>query len=85
VIATSIREATCQGLQFSFGVHPVCVPERPRDDAAATRALLAELGVEGRLALVARSAEGADAGYSSHLDIIDLESSPAPARRSPSA
>jgi len=31
IAAVSSEEATCQGLQFSYGVSPVHAPERPRD------------------------------------------------------
>ncbi len=74
VIALAFDEATCQALQFSYGVHPVCERAPPIDRPAYVRALLAGLGIEGRLALVARSTDQADAGFSSHLDILDLES-----------
>ncbi len=74
VVALSADEATCQSLQFSYGVHAVHETRSPEDRPAYARALLEELGIDGRLALLARSSGLADAGYTSHLDIIDLES-----------
>jgi pyruvate kinase len=52
IVALSADPAACQGLAFTYGVHPVHVPDEPADWEPFVRGWLAEHGVEARRILL---------------------------------
>jgi pyruvate kinase len=75
IVAVSSLEATCQGLQFSFGVFPVCEPDHPEDWKGYTRDWLGRHGVEGDLVLLTEGPSSKHPETNHRLEIIDLKSS----------
>jgi len=71
-IAVSPHEATCRGLQFSYGVHAIHLPEAADDWSAFARAFLAEHGVAGRIALLAEGPSARNPNANNRMEIIDL-------------
>ena len=72
VIAVSSREATCQQLQFSSGVHPVCEAEHPEKWNTYVSDWLKTHGIEGKLALVTEGPSRTHPDANNRLEIIDL-------------
>jgi pyruvate kinase len=75
IVAVSSQEATCQRLQFSSGVYPVCEGEHPDDWKIYVASWLKARGISGKLAVVTEgpSSRYPDANY--RLEIVDLASS----------
>jgi len=71
-IAASPHEATCRGLQFSYGVHAVHVPETPDDWSTFARTFLAEHGITGRIALLIEGPSARNPDANNRMEIIDL-------------
>ncbi len=77
IIAPSRDEATCQKLQFSFGIYPVSVPAQgvlasPEERQTYTRQWLEQYGVEGDLVLLIEGSGTLKAQDTERIDIIDL-------------
>jgi pyruvate kinase len=72
VIAVSSQEATCQHLQFSSGVYPVCEAEHPETWNAYVANWLKAHGVEGKLAIVTEGPSGKRPDTNNRLEIVDL-------------
>jgi len=73
IIAVSSQEPTCQSLQFSYGVHPVCAAGHPVDWTEHIREWVRSHGIEGELAILT---EGPSAEYpntNNRMEIIDLK------------
>ena len=72
IVAASSQEATCQRLQFSYGVHPVYEPGHPDDWNANVREWLRGHEVEGNLVVLTEgpSSKRPDTNH----QIIDLGS-----------
>jgi pyruvate kinase len=71
-IAASPHEATCRGLQFSYGVHALHLPEQPDDWSEFARAFLAEHGIGGRIALLTEGPSARNPHANNRMEIIDL-------------
>ncbi len=72
IIAVSSQEPTCQSLQFSYGVYPVCEAGHPVDWTDHIRSWVRSHGIEGELAILT---EGPSAEYpntNNRMEIIDL-------------
>lgn len=72
IIAISPNEATCQALQFSYGVYPVYQQYRPTNWEKFARDWLAEHNLHGRLALLTQGSGTGVTGYSNRIGFIDL-------------
>jgi pyruvate kinase len=73
IIAVSSLEPTCQSLQFSYGVYPVCSAAHPADWTDHIRQWVRSHGIEGELAILT---EGPSAEYpntNNRMEIIDLK------------
>ena len=73
IIAVSSEEPTCQTLQFSYGVYPVCAAGHPVDWTDHIRAWVRSHGIQGELAILT---EGPSAEYpntNNRMEIIDLK------------
>ena len=75
-VAVSVHEATCQALQFSYGVHAVQVTEPPDDWSAFARGFLAEHGISGRIALLTEGPSARNPHANNRMEIIDLTQRP---------
>jgi pyruvate kinase len=72
IIAVSSKEATCQQLQFSSGVHPVCEAEHPEKWNNYVAGWLKTHGMEGKLAVVTEGPSSIHPDANNRLEIVDL-------------
>jgi pyruvate kinase len=72
IVAVSSQEATCQQLQFSSGVVPVCETEHPVSWKSYVTDWLKAEGVEGKLAVVTEGPSGQHPDVNNRLEIVDL-------------
>ncbi len=72
VVAVSSREATCRGLQFSCGVHPVHEPDHPDDWRAYARQWLCRHGMGGELVLLTEGPSSRHPDTNHRMELIDL-------------
>ncbi len=76
IIAMSREEATCQNLQFSYGVFPVYVDKRPESWSAYARDWLRRNGLTKGFVLLTRGFSVPYAGGTNHLEVLNLNSAP---------
>jgi pyruvate kinase len=76
IVAVSPNEATCQILQFSYGVHPVHETVRPTHWERYVRDWLERTEVDGRLVLLTRGTSAAHTGGTNQIEVIDLSRPP---------
>ncbi len=74
VVAVSSEPATCQNLQFSYGVHPVLEPDHPRHWRAFIRRWLKEHGLAGNLVLLTEGPSRRHPDTNNRMEIITLNS-----------
>ena len=72
IIAVSSQETTCQQLQFSSGVHPVCEASHPEKWNTYVADWLKTHGVAGKLAVVTEGPSIKHPDANNRLEIIDL-------------
>lgn len=72
IVAFSIREATCQQLQFSYGVYPVHVVEFPGSWENFARDWCMQQRVTGQLALLTEGTSQIRAGGTTRISILYL-------------
>jgi pyruvate kinase len=72
VVAVSAVEATCQRLQFTWGVHGVYEPDHPEDWKSYIGRWLAEQGVPGDLAVLTEGPSAKHPGANHRMEIVDL-------------
>ncbi|MEA3357881.1 MAG: pyruvate kinase [Thermodesulfobacteriota bacterium] len=73
IMAVSSQEATCQGLQFSYGVHPIHEPDHPEDWKAYAKGWLRSHGVDGQLVVLTEGPSSKHPETNNRMEIIDLE------------
>jgi pyruvate kinase len=73
IIGVSSQETVCQGLQFSYGVCPVCEGNAPDDWKGYIREWLKQNGVEGNLVLLTAGPSTKHPQANNRLEIIDLK------------
>jgi pyruvate kinase len=73
VAAVSSQEATCQGLQFSYGVYPVHEPDHPEDWNAFVRDWLRSHGVEGDLVVLTEGPSSKHPEANNRMELMDLK------------
>ena len=73
VVAVSTHEATCQRLQFSYGVHPVCRPVHPENWRAYASDWLVSHNTEGKFVVLTEGPSSKHPEMSHRVEIIDLE------------
>jgi pyruvate kinase len=71
IIAVSSHEATCQYLQFSSGVHPVCEAEHPEKWSVFVTDWLKTHGMEEKLVVVTEGPSTRHPDANNRLEIID--------------
>ena len=72
IAAVSPQEATCQHLQFSYGIYPVHEPDHPDDWNEFARGWLRAHAVEGSLAILTEGPSARRPGANNRMEIIDL-------------
>jgi len=72
IAAVSPEEATCHGLQFSYGVSPLHAPEHPRDWNTFARRWLQSEGLADGLVVLAEGPSRDHPKANHRLEIIDL-------------
>ena len=72
ITAVSTRQSTCQGLQFSYGVCPVCESDHPDDWNAFARNLLQAHGVTGDLVILTEGPSAKHPDANNRMELIDL-------------
>lgn len=73
IIAVSSREATCQQLQFSSRVYPVCTAEHPENWNTYVSDWLKTHGMEGKLAVVTEGPSSRHPDAKNRLEIVDTD------------
>jgi len=76
IIAMSREAATCQNLQFSYGVFPVYVDKRPESWSAYARDWLSRNDLARGFVLLTRGYSVPYAGGTNHLEVLDLSHGP---------
>jgi pyruvate kinase len=72
IVAVSAVEATCQRLQFTWGVHGVFEPEHPEDWKGYIGRWLADHGVPGKLAVLTEGPSSKHPDANHRMEIVDL-------------
>jgi pyruvate kinase len=72
IAGISANEATCQRLQFSYGVHPVHEPDYPENWVTYAREGLAHLGFTQGLVILTQGPSPGNPGGTNRMEIIDL-------------
>jgi pyruvate kinase len=72
IMGVSSEQATCQNLQFSYGVHPVHEPDHPDDWNSYIVAWLRSHGIEGELAILTEGPSSKYPNTNNRMEIIDL-------------
>ena len=74
IAAVSTAETTCQGLQFSYGVHSSCVAEEPHNWKAFAKRWMQKEGLDGELVVLTEGPSRLNPQRNLRLEIIDLGS-----------
>ncbi len=72
IIGVSSQEATCQGLQFSYGVHPWHEPDHPEDWQTYVRRCLNVLEITGDFAVLTEGPSSMHPEANNRMELIDL-------------
>ncbi len=73
ILGVSSQEATCQRLQYTYGVFPVCEQDHPEDWKAFARGWLQEHGIEGDLVILTEGPSSKHPEVNNRMEIIDLK------------
>ncbi len=73
IVAVSSQETTCQQLQFSSGVYPVCEATHPESWRHYVADWLKAHGIQGKLAVVTEGPSSRHPDANNRLEIVDLE------------
>jgi pyruvate kinase len=72
ITAVSSQESTCQRLQFSYGVYPLCEPDHPDDWNAYVRNWMQDHEVKGTLVVLTEGPSAKHPEANNRMEIIDL-------------
>ena len=72
IAGISCEEATCRGLQFSYGVSPVYVPEHPHDWKAFATGWVQDEGLAKGRVVLTEGPSRRNPQTNPRLEIIDL-------------
>jgi pyruvate kinase len=73
IVGVSSQEATCQGLQFTYGVYPEHEPDHPEDWRAYARKWLQDHGMYGDLVVLTEGPSSKHPEANNRMELIDLE------------
>ena len=71
--AVASREATCQALQFSYGVYPVCEPEDPEDWTVYAREWVKNHDLTGDFVILIEGPSPRNPNANHKLEIVDMK------------
>jgi len=74
IIAVSSQEATCQNLQFSYGVYPVHEKDHPENWKSYVREWLERHGIQGNIVILTEGPSSKHPDANHRMEIIDLRS-----------
>ncbi len=72
ITAVSSQPKTCQDLQFSYGVFPICEPDHPEDWKSWSKKWLERQGVSGELIVMTEGPSSKHPDRNIRMEIIDL-------------
>jgi pyruvate kinase len=72
IAAVSSQESTCQRLQFSYGVYPMCEPDHPEDWNAYVRQWMRDHELQGNLVVLTEGPSAKHPQANNRMEIIDL-------------
>jgi pyruvate kinase len=72
IAAVSSMEATCQQLQFSYGVHPIYEPDHPENWNSYVKEWLYAHKVDGKIVLLTEGPSAKHPEANNRMEIIDL-------------
>ena len=72
ILALTLEHSTSQGLQFTYGVHPIVLDKYPQDWRVYAKLLLANLKLSNTIALLAEGPSANNVGVNHHLELLDL-------------
>jgi len=75
IIAVSSQEATCQNLQFSYGVYPVHEKDHPENWKPYVKEWLQRHGIQGDIVVLTEGPSTKHPDANHRMEIIDLRSS----------
>jgi pyruvate kinase len=73
IVAVSSQEATCQALQFSYGVHPVGEGEQPESWADYARKWVEDHAVEGNLVILTEGPSPKHPEANHRMELVELK------------
>jgi len=73
ITVISASESICQGLQFSYGVHPVHEPEDPENWSDYAREWVKAHGLEGRTVLLIQGPSPKHPDANHRMEIVNLK------------
>ena len=73
IVAVSSQEATCQALQFSYGVHPVHEGEYPENWTAYARKWVEDHAVEGHLVILTEGPSPKHPEANHKMELVELK------------
>jgi len=73
IVAVSAQKATCQALQFSYGVHPVHEEGHPDDWRAYTRKWLTDHEVQGDLVILTQGPSTKHPEANHRMELVELK------------
>jgi pyruvate kinase len=76
ITAVSSQESTCQRLQFSYGVYPMCEPDHPDDWNAYVCKWMQDHEVQGNLVVLTEGPSVKHPQANNRMEIIDLDRKP---------
>ena len=71
--AVASREATCQALQFSYGVYPICEPEDPEYWTVYAREWVKDQGLTGDFVILIEGPSPRNPEANHKLEIVDMK------------
>lgn len=72
IAGVSSQDATCQNLQFTYGVFPVCEPDHPDDWRAYARKWLKDHGVQGDLVILTEGPSSKHPDANNRMELMEL-------------
>ena len=72
IAGVSSQEATCQNLQFTYGVFPVCEPDHPENWRAYARAWLHDHGLQGDLVILSEGPSSRHPEANNRMELMEL-------------
>jgi pyruvate kinase len=73
IVAISSKQSTCQELQFSYGVCPVCEPKHPENWNLYVGSWLKEQGVEADLVVLTEGPSSKHPEANNRMEIMELK------------